>query len=161
MPQDGAYAEKLLDECIKECRQVSHELFPVILEDYGIKEAIERICRQLSNGIKFTCSFKGSGARLDRFFEIVVYRVVQELLLNVVKHAGATQAWAEVVINKTDIKIRVDDNGTGFLAKAKTHEGIGLQSIRQKLEVLRGSIKISSNEKGGARVDIHIPMRVN
>jgi signal transduction histidine kinase len=156
-----AYTEKLLNDSIQECRRVSHELIPVILEDYGIREAIETICRQLSNGVRFGCSFKGSRARLDRFLEIAVYRTVQELLLNVVKHAEATEARAEIVVGKTDIRIRVDDNGKGFPPSIDMKEGIGLQSIRQKLQVLSGAIKLLSNETGGTRVEIRIPKRVN
>lgn len=154
------YSEKLLDNCIHECRRISHDLTPAILEEYGLIEAVRDICQQMSGPVKFDCLIKGSHARTDRFMEVISYRIIQELMVNVIKHAGATHAVTKIEMARNGIHISVHDNGKGFDPSTVKAKGIGLQSIRSKVILLSGDLDISSAENAGTTVTIYIPKRV-
>lgn len=155
------YTEKLLDDSIRECRRISHELTPAILEDFGLHEAVKAICRQLTNGTRFDYSIRGWAQRLDRFLEIAVYRIIQELMLNVVKHAEATRTVINLEFEEAAIQIRVADNGKGFDESLIETNGIGLQMIRNKVALLSGTLNITSAKGKGTTVGINIPKRVD
>lgn len=149
----------LLTECIKESRRISHNLMPTVLRDFGIKVAIEEICRQLSRTINFRCEFAGLDTKIPKYLEKALYRIVQELAMNLIKHADATKASLKLSINKEEILVRVEDNGKGFDASnIKGNDGIGLQSIKNKLHFLKGELDISSTPGNGTIVYIRIPI---
>lgn len=92
------YVSGLLTDAIIETRKISHELMPTTLEQFGLKSAINDICRQLNDGTKFICKVSGPHTRLEKYLELAVYRTVQELMMNVVKHAQATECHVQVII---------------------------------------------------------------
>ncbi|QQL49425.1 sensor histidine kinase [Mucilaginibacter ginkgonis] len=151
------YASALLSDAIKESRRISHELMPAVLEEFGLNAAIQDICQQLSDGVVFNCKIRGRGDHLERYLQLAVYRTVQELMLNVVNHAEATEATVMVIINSTQIEIAVKDNGKGISDEVKDRKGIGLASIRGKIKLLNGNIDIISN--AGTQVKIVIPLK--
>jgi PAS domain S-box-containing protein len=93
-----ARSKSLLSECIAESRRMSHELMPKVLYDFGLKAALEEVCSQLNGRIKFNCSFLGLPLQPNRHLEIAIYRIVQELMMNVVKHSDGTSAL--VIVNR-------------------------------------------------------------
>jgi PAS domain S-box-containing protein len=152
---------KLLSECIQESRRISHDLMPSVLQDYGLKVAIEDICRQLSKTIDFTCEFSGLNDRLPKYLEKAIYRIVQELAMNLIKHAEATKAYLKLGITKNDIIVRVEDNGKGFNTSNTTKEdGIGIQSIKTKLHLLKGELDIYSAPGKGTIINIRVPSKL-
>jgi len=154
-----AFTNKLLSDAIVETRRISHELMPTTLEEFGLKSAIDDICQQLSDEVKFKCTVSGLHMRLEKYLELAVYRTVQELMINVVKHANATIAEVNVTLSAKDIKIAVNDNGRGMeAADGKQKSGIGLASIRSKISLLNGKMKIDSDAKKGTTVRIVIPI---
>lgn len=153
--------ENLIINCIQECRRISHDLTPAILEEYGLHEAVRDICRQLSQSVRFDCTIEGQKGRLDRFLEVAVYRIIQELMVNVIKHAGATRASTNVEQDSGFIRITVQDNGKGFDPLLNGGKGIGLKSIRSKVTLLSGSLDIVSAEGEGTKISIAIPKRVD
>jgi PAS domain S-box-containing protein len=86
-----AEADKLLSESIIECRRTSHYLLPRILKDFGLREALEDLCIQFRPTIQMKLSFESLAPIKEEFAEIVIFRTVQELLLNIVKHAEASR----------------------------------------------------------------------
>jgi len=154
------YTEKLLSDCIQECRRISHDLTPVLLEEFGLKKTVENICGQLSDAVTFKCKVKGFENRVERFIEVAVYRIVQELMMNIVKHAEANHASVRISEEDTAIQIRVIDNGKGFDEVILNREGFGLHMIRSKVNLLTGTIKISSANGEGTTFDITIPKRM-
>ena len=148
--------EKLLMEAINETRRMSHELIPTILEDFGLKTAIEDICRQFKHVLNFTCTFSGLPARIDQYIEIAVYRMIQELVTNIIKHSGATEASIYVEAN-SHIKIIVKDNGRGFTNKTGKADGIGLKTIQGNIKMLNGTLIINSSADEGTTINITIP----
>ncbi|WP_407430075.1 PAS domain S-box protein [Arcticibacter sp.] len=153
------YTKKLLSDCIQECRRISHDLTPVLLEEFGLKKTVEDVCGQLSGDVSFECKFKGFTNRAERFLEISVYRIVQELMMNVVKHAKASQASVHISEERTGIQIRVTDNGKGFDELTLNGKGFGLHTIRSTVNLLTGTIKIISAAGKGTTIYITIPKR--
>lgn len=133
----------MLAEAIRECRRISHELSPVILEDFGLKEATKDLCRQINDVLSIKCEFKGLNIRLSKYLEITIYRTIQELVMNITKHAKATKAGVEIEIGKKAVTITVKDDGIGF-SQDNTSDGIGLKMIRNKLSLLNGTFDLVS-----------------
>ena len=153
-----SFTEKLVADAIKESRNISHELMPATLEQFGLRSAIDDVCQQLSGKIKFDFRYKDATPRLEKFLELAVFRTVQELMLNIVKHAEATEASIRVIIEPDLIQIAVSDNGRGLIDSYESKSGIGLSSIRSKIKLLNGTVKINSVPGKGTRVTIHIPV---
>mgnify|MGYP003582811391 CR=1 FL=1 len=152
------YATELLSEAITENRRISHELMPPILEEFGLSEAIRDIVKKLQNQVKFTYRVSGITNRLEKYIKLAIYRTVQELMMNIVKHANASEALVEIVIKLKSVCIRVSDNGRGMPLQKTTHDGIGLASIRSKIKLLNGHMDIQSNVKGGTAIKINFPI---
>jgi signal transduction histidine kinase len=155
---DKKYTEELLISAIAESRRISHQLVPSILEDFGLKDAVIDVCSQLNTKIEFNCKIIGFDKRLNKYIELAVFRVVQELILNVAKHSGATKASVDVRVKGGDIQIEVTDNGRGMQSDSHVKPGIGLASIRSKIKLLNGIVKIESGLGEGTKVIVHMPI---
>ncbi|RZM18325.1 MAG: hypothetical protein EOO88_41015, partial [Pedobacter sp.] len=148
------YTEKLLTNAISESRRISHELMPVLLDEFGLKAAVSDIADQVKAAVNFSCSVILKGVVLDKYFELAVYRIVQELVVNVVKHAEATTGKIEVAVKGREIMIRVTDNGKGLAESSSPTAGIGLNSIRNKANALNGRVKVKSQPDKGTVVEV-------
>ena len=138
-------SKELLGMCIQESRRISHELMPSILEDFGLKAAIRDICMQLKGETHFNCTFSGTDVPLDKYIQLAIYRIVQELSQNIIKHASAKIAHIDISINNGHVHILAKDNGRGFEKNnGKKHKGIGLKTIESKVKLLNGTIEITS-----------------
>ncbi len=131
---------------------------PQVLEQFGLKAAIDETCRQLSLGVDFTYEFSRLDRMLDRYIELAIYRIVQELMLNVVKHSQATRAVTEIKIDPSRISISVSDNGIGMQKDEISRKGIGLASIKSRVKLLNGEVKIDSETGRGTLVSVNIPI---
>ncbi len=150
--------DHLITEAIAESRRLSHELTPTILEDFGLKVALTDVCEQLgrSHSLHIDCHFKGLFQRLSKPIETAIYRTVQELVMNVIKHAGASKSTIEVEVNGKAVHIMVCDNGKGFAENQKSN-GIGLTTIRNKVKLLNGKFTLTSGNGQDTAVNIRIP----
>jgi PAS domain S-box-containing protein len=151
-------ASQLLDQAIHDVRNLSFELAPSILKDFGLATTIEEMARRLSTealSIRAKCSQVG---RLDMPIMVNIYRIVQELVNNAIKHAQASQINIELFKNRSFIHIKVSDNGKGFQpvkAQAKP-AGTGLSSIRNRLHLYKGSMDIEPAPGNGTIVSIRL-----
>jgi PAS domain S-box-containing protein len=148
------YTEGLLTDAIKESRRISHELMPMVLEEFGLIAAITDICQQLQSGVKFHCNVQLDGIKLDKYFELAVYRTAQELMLNVIKHADATDANVDIKVKNNKVFIRVEDNGKGLPDNNAEQTGIGLASIRSKANLLNGGVNLKSIAQKGTVAEV-------
>jgi PAS domain S-box-containing protein len=154
--------EQLLADAIRETRRVSHELIPLLLQERGLAVAIEDFCRRFAHtGIQLSCH--GLRGRLDRYLETAVYRIAQELVNNIIRHAGATRARIEVFRAGDRVIIEAQDNGKGMdadkvLAAAGPEKGIGLKTIRHRVNLLEGRLVIEALPGGGTLVTISLPV---
>lgn len=152
------YTYSLLDDAIKSCRALSHELMPTVLAEFGLKVALSELCRQRNDQVRYDCNVDLDGLSLEKYMEIAVYRIVQELVYNVFKHAQATHLSIAIGIESGHVVISVKDNGIGFPIEKIQHSGIGLASIRVKTSLLNGNLHISSMPGQGTIIAVRIPL---
>jgi len=144
-----------LDQSIAELRRVSHNMMPESLIKYGLKEALENYCETLniSGKIKVQLQTYGMEERMEQSNEIVAYRMVQELLNNVIKHADAKNVLIQLVRKQDHFTLTVEDDGKGFDPK-EISSGAGLQNIKARAEYLNGTLDIVSSRGEGTSVTI-------
>lgn len=152
------YTTELLTNAIIETRRISHELMPVTLSEFGLSTAINEIGEQLTSDIIFNCQVNTGISKLDDYLELAVFRTVQELMVNVAKHSQATHAKVIVQIEGDEVAILVTDNGKGISQEPQEKPGIGLISIRNKVDLLRGNIEIRSGEDQGTEIEVRFPL---
>ena len=152
----------LLDSIEDQLRRLSHELRPTILDDLGLGPALEFLAEGVSarNGLPITVEGM-PGERLPARVETVLYRIVQEALNNVSKHAEASSVKLRVSSKERAIRCSIRDDGIGFDVSAVMErggaEGIGLIGIRERLAPLRGTLDINSTPGGGTELVVTIP----
>ncbi|QMU28321.1 CheR family methyltransferase [Adhaeribacter radiodurans] len=143
--------DTLLNDAIRETRQLSFELMPSILRDFGLAAAIQEICKRVnSTKIQLQCEVLGLPDRLDEILETAIFRICQELLNNILKHSQATEASIQILNQKTKIVLRVEDNGIGFDPEQVDITGLGLSSIRNRLQLIDGTLDIDSEPGKGS-----------
>ncbi|QIL75157.1 ATP-binding protein [Hymenobacter sp. HDW8] len=158
--RDSALA--LLEEAIKATRTISFELTPGILQDFGLKSALEELVKRIPHaGLHVHLYMQGDFDGLPQQLEVSVYRIVQELLNNIIKHAKAREAFVHVVQEDGHVIISVEDDGQGFdPAQAKAeYSGIGLTSIRNRVDLLAGTLSIDSRPGRGTIVSIELRIK--
>ena len=150
---------ELLNIAIKETRNISFELAPSILKDFGLPSTIDELAKRLTlPGLIIKANVKGFTKRLDLLLETCVFRIIQELVNNCMKHSGGNLIIIELKQNK-NIEIVVKDNGKGFNVKendSKRPRGAGLQSIHNRLSLYNGDLQISSTLGKGTIVRISL-----
>jgi signal transduction histidine kinase len=139
-----------LDESITEMRRVAHNMMPEALLKFGLNQALTDYCEgmQESTGIAFNYEFHGLTERLDSSVEIIVYRIVQELVNNAVKHAQASEIFVQVMNIERHLTITIEDNGKGF-DPTNVKGGSGLKNIQSRVEYLKGKLDLRQRPGGG------------
>jgi signal transduction histidine kinase len=153
----------LLEQIAGHLRQLSHELRPTILDDYGLLPALEFLAGGISKRSKLQINIEGSHhGRLPTSVETALYRIVQEALTNASKHARASRVDVRLQQKPRLIRCSIVDDGVGFkmtaLKARKDHRGLGLSGIRQRLDVLGGTLQIDSKRGRGTQVHVSIPL---
>lgn len=146
-----------LDDSINELRRVSHNMMPEALIKYGLKEALENYCENINQSGKLNVKLQTYGLeqRLEQDTEIILYRIVQELLNNTIKHAEATQVLVQLMCEENKFTLTVEDDGKGFEAdNPACQNGAGLQNIRARAGYLNGTVDIRTRPGEGASVTI-------
>jgi two-component system, NarL family, sensor kinase len=151
-----------LDESISEMRRVAHNMMPEALMKLGLQQALQDYCDGLSESLDFKINteFYGLEKRMESSFEIVVYRIVQELLNNSVKHSGASTILVQVMRQDKNLTITVEDNGNGFDIEPVL-QGAGLINIRSRVDYLKGQLDIKSEPGKGTSVYIDCKIEDN
>ena len=151
---------KLLDEAIRTARTISFELTPGVLEDFGLRIALEALVKRVAPaGLPVCLHLLGLEQRLPAQVEITVYRVVQELLNNVMKHARATEVHVHVAREPGRLIVSVEDDGRGFNfaeVAAQPLAGIGLSGVRNRITLLGSELSIQSRLGQGTIVSFEL-----
>jgi signal transduction histidine kinase/Tfp pilus assembly protein PilF len=149
----------LVDESCKEVRAVSHNMMPNALLKSGLASAIREFTDKIDDRlIKIDLYSEGLNERMDSNMETVLYRVIQECVNNVIKHAKANHLDISLIKDKDGISATVEDNGRGFDTNSKSFsEGLGLKNIRTRVEFLKGTVEYNSKPGKGTLVAIHVP----
>ena len=149
----------LVDESCREIRSVSHQMMPNALLKSGLASAVKEFIDKIDTKvIKVNLYTEGLNERLDGNIETVLYRVIQECVNNVIKHAGADKLDISLIKDTDGIAATVEDNGKGFDTNDKLKfEGIGLKNITSRIEFLKGSVDFDSSPGKGTLIAIHVP----
>ncbi len=148
-----------LDHSVNELRRVARNMMPESLLYMGLEAALKDLCNAMSNTeLKVDFQTSNLNDNYPQPFQIAVYRIVQELLTNAVKHSGASQVWVQCSEEDGKFFISVEDNGRGFDAKNDLFEkeGIGISNIRNRVEILNGQFDIDATLGRGASFHIQL-----
>jgi two-component system, NarL family, sensor kinase len=147
----------MIDTSIKELRRVAHNMMPEMLTKFGLDEAVKEYCSTINASKLLLVKYQTHGleTRVDKSTEIIVYRIVQELLNNIIKHAAASEAFVQLVRDNNRLNVVVEDNGRGFdTAAGNMNKGVGLVNVRSRVEYLKGQLDIHSEPGKGTLVTI-------
>jgi len=150
--------DALLDNSIKELRNISQNLMPETLMELSLGHALRDLCTANSNAVtKIEFQYLVKKPKLPRNYEIMIYRIVQELLNNALKYAKASQVLVSCSQNKNVFFITVEDNGIGFDTSDTTNQnGMGLKNIKNRVEFLNGKLEIDSKINQGTSTYIEL-----
>jgi two-component system, NarL family, sensor kinase len=150
----------LVDESCKEVRHVSHNMMPNVLLKKSLASALQDFIDKIDKkSLQVHLYSEGLDDRLDSNTETVLYRVIQECVNNVIKHATATSLDISVIRDKDGISATIEDNGKGFDTGAEEKmNGIGLKNIRTRIEYLKGTVEFDSAAGKGTAVSLHVPV---
>ncbi len=155
-------ALEMLDSGIKNMRNIANNLMPVEIEKQGFMNALKSFANRVSDSkrIKVNLENKNGDEILDKTVEIVLYRVVCELINNTVKHSGAENVFIKVFKNAKNLTIKYSDDGEGFdFQKYKISEqkkGIGLNSLNYRIKTINGKLVINSKKGEGMQALIEV-----
>ncbi|WP_423999395.1 tetratricopeptide repeat protein [Maribacter sp. IgM3_T14_3] len=139
----------MLDNAVEQVRRISHNLAPPSLHNFDLVEAIQQFCskQNASNSVHISFQYFGNRLVLKKENEIAIYRITQELLNNIIKHANASEALVQLNNHEDKLMITVEDNGQGFDPNS-SGKGIGLQNIKSRVNFLKATLDINSSKKG-------------
>lgn len=151
-----------LDNAIAEMRRVAHSMMPEALFKFGLVDALSDYCEGISTSGKMKVHFQAYqiNERLEHSIEVMVFRIVQELLNNALKHAEATEAYVQLSKIDNILTLSIEDNGKGFnINDLQNNKGIGIQSIENRVAYLNGKIDIQSADMKGTSIIIEIELK--
>ena len=154
-----------LQKTILGVRNMAYELRPPLLEELGLVETIYRFCEDFTQMWGLPVDFQSAGLKnlkLDYTIQINIYRLVQEGLTNIRKHAAAERATLKLTAAFPNIILRVEDNGRGFDVQARAAAAVqekrmGLRSMQERVTLLNGKMKLQSKPEQGTKVFIRLP----
>ena len=156
----AAALRELVVETLQDVRRLAVELRPSALDDFGLVAALERLTTSFSEQTGIAIDFEASIAeeRLPEEVEIALYRIVQESLTNVVKHARARHV--SILLTRRDggVKVVIEDDGLGFQVGESTNGGFGLMGMRERLALLGGRLLVESDGETGTTVAAEVPV---
>lgn len=149
----------LVDDSCREVRAVSHNMMPNALLKGSLAAALREFLTKVDGrALRVNLYTEGLDVRLDATTEIVLYRVIQECVNNVIKHAGASTLDVSVVCDEAGFSVTIEDDGGGFSPAAPDYaDGLGLKNIRTRVEYLKGTVEVDSAVGRGTVVMIFVP----
>ncbi|HEY5823190.1 MAG TPA: sensor histidine kinase, partial [Cyclobacteriaceae bacterium] len=151
----------MLDSSIKEMRRVAHNMMPESLVKFGLDTALQDFCNDVNQSGALQVTYQSIGVnplKLDQTISIAVYRIVQELINNTMKHARARTAIVQITRTNDQLAVTVEDDGKGFDTTLLTRsEGMGWNNIKSRVDFLKGEIDVKSDSNG---TSVHIDLKV-
>ena len=143
-----------LNQAIQEVRRLSHDLRPILLDDLGLESALHSMLDEFSErtGLNVLVDLDLPQQRLPDDIEITLYRITQEALTNIERHAQATVAELSIWKDEGMIWVEIKDDGRGFIKHDKADDGIGLLNMRERSELLSGRFSVRSKPGNGTRI---------
>jgi len=154
----------MLDSSIREMRRVAHNMMPEMLLKYGLNVALKTFCSEIDRSGAVKTTYQSIGMQnmaIDQTTAVTIYRIIQELVHNAIKHANAQKVLVQVNASQEDsmLSITVEDNGKGFdTTLLQNAQGIGWGNIQNRVDFLKGKIDLNSEPDKGTSVLIEIPL---
>jgi PAS domain S-box-containing protein len=164
-PEVENIAEKMartLDQTVTSVRRIAADLRPLMLDDLGLFDALSWLVEDFSERSGVQCELQLTGEErlnsLERSVSNTVYRILQESLTNIARHAGARNAWIVIGANNEEMRMEIEDDGCGIepadLAKVRS---LGLTGMRERVYHIGGTLEVARAPRGGTRVSVHLP----
>ncbi|MCG8372630.1 MAG: PAS domain S-box protein, partial [Balneolales bacterium] len=150
-----------LKQAMNETRDISHNLMPPILEDYGLALAVKTLVEDFEKGSKIECNYFQNieDISMPKEIRINVYRITQECLNNILKHSEATSVSIQLIHDNSEFFLTVEDNGIGFDTDSDDYiSGLGLSGIRSRVLSMGGYLDIDSKINQGSVFTIRLPL---
>lgn len=147
----------MLDGSIGEMRRVAHNMMPETLVKFGLNTALKDFCNDINQSGALQLSYQSIGmdnAEIDSTTSITIYRIVQELINNTMKHAGASTGLVQVSLLQQKLALTVEDDGQGF--DLTMPKGMGLRNVRNRVEFLKGTLDVKTEKNKGTSVHIEV-----
>jgi two-component system, NarL family, sensor kinase len=156
-------SKKMIDDTIDSVRRISRDLMPSTLEKFGLSQAVKEMCERFQNTSSISIIFdeEGTYQSLSKKKELMIFRIIQELINNALKHSGASRI--KVTLNHShNLTVVVEDNGKGFdvqhhLQDRTTGKGLGLFNIENRARVIGAEIFFESQQEKGSNTTITVP----
>ncbi|MDT8309312.1 MAG: Cache 3/Cache 2 fusion domain-containing protein [Bacteroidales bacterium] len=153
------YTDELIDEAMQSIRSISNNLTPRVIHEFGLHKAIEAFCDKINktNAVKIIYAHQKAPNRFDINFELILFRVISELINNTLKHAKASNISIELFESDGKIILRFTDDGVGFdlyQVMERENKGIGLRNIISRIKSVNGVYNIDSAPGEGLRVEV-------
>lgn len=160
------YTGEILDLTMQEVRRISHALMPVLLNDFGLATALEKMIEQLNAGAKTKIEYNQLGEsnhRLTKEIEIALYRICQEALNNSLKYSNCS--YIQVVLDISDhlVVLTVKDDGAGMSENVLNEvynnpSGSGIYNMKERAELINGEFKLNSEESNGTLIEVAVSL---
>jgi two-component system, NarL family, sensor kinase len=153
-------AQGIFDQIIGDIRRISHNLSPSILQEFGLKAAMENLCNNIlrTSGIHVDLHCALPNLKPDEMTSTYLFRIAQEGLNNVQKHSGATEVKVELSEVPEGILLEIEDNGCGFqVREVSKRGGNGLYNIRERVNILKGTLSVKSSPARGTKIQVTVP----
>jgi two-component system sensor histidine kinase UhpB len=153
-------AQEAVRASLEEVRRIAIELRPEALDDLGLESALAVLCDRFAerSGLEVSCEIGGQLASLSPDAELVIYRVAQEALTNIVRHSGSAQAELRVGPEDRQIVLTVRDRGRGFAADETA--GSGIRGMRERAGLIGAVVDVRTPPGGGCEVRLEVPVEV-
>jgi len=158
LQRDITTLKQNLQGAIKEVRNISHDLMPDVLDALGLLEALKQTCANLQerSGMQVRFNHIDLEPRYDPAIEVNLFRITQELLNNVQKHAKSGLVFVNLMDHGDTLSLSIEDDGVGFDRSVVTN-GIGLKNVRSRVNMINGEIDVESAKDSGTLVNIEVP----
>jgi signal transduction histidine kinase len=156
--EDLKEVQEIAQSTLNNIRTLSQALHPVLLEEAGLESTLDWYIPTAGRQTGLALHYEKTGQPfpVETSAGVHIYRVLQEALNNVSRHSGASDAWIRLRFSPDSLELEVEDHGTGFVAE-KMQRGIGLVAMRERAELIGGTLAISPRLEGGTKVRLQIP----
>ena len=153
--------QAIFDQIIGDIRRISHNLSPSILQEFGLKAAMENLCNNILkiSGIHVDFHYDLNEVDTDEMTSTYLFRISQEGLNNVQRHSGASSVKLLLRADLDGILLEIEDNGCGFeIGAVSERDGNGLYNIRERVNIMKGNLSINSSPGHGTKIVVRIPI---
>lgn len=164
LPEDETFQKKLMrlqeqiDLALSETKNISHDLIPIILKDFGLVVAVKNLINQVKSNSTINFNLlEYNYKRVEPKLEKALYRIIQEGVNNIIKYSNAGEANIQIIMHDDSISLVIEDNGVGFDVQTMS-KGTGLLSMKERVSAFNGSFNISSEINSGTEIIIDIPI---